>query len=189
MDAARREPMVAWARVCSMETRVTDVSTDVAGRVPFEPFEAFYRANSDRLYRALALSLSNDDLAREAADEAMVRVYARWNRVRELDNPVGWAYRVGLNWAMSWWRKRRRERAPVGDDWHPGNEPTDPAVVAARAALDCLPRNQRAVVVCRVMLEFSTAETAAVLGIASGTVKSRLSRALADLRTGFTQEG
>jgi len=34
-----------------------------ADHVIAEPFDAFYRAHSDRVYRALALSLSNDDLA------------------------------------------------------------------------------------------------------------------------------
>jgi RNA polymerase sigma-70 factor (ECF subfamily) len=79
-----------------------------------EPFEEFYRAHVDRVYRALAVTLGDSQLAREAADEAMARAYAHWRRVRGLDNPGGWAYRVGLNWATSWWRKLRRERALPG---------------------------------------------------------------------------
>jgi DNA-directed RNA polymerase specialized sigma24 family protein len=47
---------------------------------------------------------------------------------------------------------------------------------------------QRAVVVCRVLLDLSTIETASVLGIAEGTVKSRLSRALDGLRAELTEE-
>jgi RNA polymerase sigma-70 factor (ECF subfamily) len=54
--------------------------------------------------------------------------------------------------------------------------------LAARAALDRLPVDQRSVVVCRVLLDLSTAETAAVLRVSEGTVKSRLSRARAALR-------
>ncbi|MDG4791648.1 hypothetical protein O7626_38125 [Micromonospora sp. WMMD1102] len=82
-----------------------------AGQVAAEPFDAFYRAYSDRVYRALALSLRDDALAREATDEATTRAYARWDRVRGLDNPAGGAYRVGLNWATSWWRRSRSIRA------------------------------------------------------------------------------
>jgi RNA polymerase sigma factor (sigma-70 family) len=145
-----------------------------------EPFEAFYRAHVDRVYRALAVTLGDPHLAREATDEAMARSYAHWRRVRTLENPGGWAYRVGLNWATSWWRKVRRELPQrPGDASVP---PPDPEATAAQEALSRLAFPQRAVVVCRVLLDMSTAETAAVLGVAEGTVKSRLARALAALR-------
>jgi RNA polymerase sigma-70 factor (ECF subfamily) len=51
-----------------------------------------------------------------------------------------------------------------------------------RDAVVALPPHQREVVVCRYLLDFSERETAQVLGIATGTVKSRLSRALAALQ-------
>jgi RNA polymerase sigma factor (sigma-70 family) len=151
-------------------------------------FEEFYRAHLDRVYRALAITLGSDDLAREATDEAMARAYARWRRVADLDNPGGWVYRVGLNWATSRWRKLRREfRRPPSDGDRLTAAP-DPAAIAARTALERLPVAQRAVVVCRVLLDLSTIETASVLGIAEGTVKSRLSRALDGLRAELTEE-
>jgi RNA polymerase sigma-70 factor (ECF subfamily) len=150
-------------------------------------FEAFYRAQADRVYRALALTLSNADLAREATDEAMARAYARWVKVSGFDNPGGWVFRVGLNWANSWWRKVGRER-PLADDPSGGTiAPPDPAGVHALGALARLPQPQRAVIVCRVLLELSTIETAAALGVADGTVKSRLARGLATLRTSLTE--
>jgi RNA polymerase sigma-70 factor (ECF subfamily) len=48
--------------------------------------------------------------------------------------------------------------------------------------------DQRAVVVCRVLLDLSTADTAAVLGIGEGTAKSRLARALTALRAELGQD-
>lgn len=163
----------------------------VAGPAPVaaEPFEAFYRAQLDRVYRALAVTLGDPQLAREAADEAMARAYAHWRRVRGLDNPGGWVYRVGLNWATSWRRKLRRERALPDEPGAPVAAPApDPAAgTAARQALARLPLPQRAVVVCRVLLDLSTAETAALLRVAEGTVKSRLARALAALRDTLTE--
>lgn len=159
-----------------------------AGPDPDDGFEAFYPAYVDRVHRALTLSLGDDDLAREATDEAMLRAYARWGRVRRLDNPAGWVYRVGLNWATSWWRKLRRERPAVTDDQHPGTPGVDPTALAARAALNRLPLTQRTVVVCRVLLDLSTAETAAVLDLPTGTVKSRLARALETLRAELRDE-
>jgi RNA polymerase sigma factor (sigma-70 family) len=144
-------------------------------------FEAFYRANIDRVYRALAVTLRQDELAREAADEAMARAYAKWATVGHFDNPAGWVFRVGLNWATSWWRKVRREQPPVADSAHPQIGPPDNAV-AARDALAQLPLPQRAVITCRILLDLTTAETAVALGLTEGTVKSRLSRGLGALR-------
>jgi RNA polymerase sigma-70 factor (ECF subfamily) len=154
-----------------------------------EPFDAFYRAHVDRIHRALSLTLGDASLGREATDEAMVRAYANWPRVRGLDNPAGWVFRVGLNWALSWRRKLRRERPAVPEDQHPPAAPPDPAALAAREALAQLPVAQRAVVVCRVLLDLSTSETAAALSLSEGTVKSRLARSLTALRTTLTEEG
>jgi RNA polymerase sigma-70 factor (ECF subfamily) len=150
-------------------------------------FEAFYRAQVDRVYRALTLSLSSTDLAREATDEGMARAYARWDTVSTLDNPGGWVFRVGFNWACSWWRKLRRER-PMPDHLPGVVAQPDPAAIHAVQALGRLPRPQRAVVVCRILLGLSTAETATALGVAEGTVKSRLARGLAALRDGLSEE-
>jgi RNA polymerase sigma factor (sigma-70 family) len=165
------------------------ISTAQAEAVPRdlvgEPFEAFYRARGDQVYRALTVTLGDAALAREATDEAMLRAYARWSVVRGYGNPTGWVYKVGLNWATSWWRKVRRER--VGADLPPSAEQLDPAAIAARMAMAALPASYRAVVVCRILLDLSTADTALVLGVAEGTVKSRLSRALTALRAALSE--
>jgi RNA polymerase sigma factor (sigma-70 family) len=155
---------------------------EVASSADPVTFHEFYSAHAHRIYKALAVTLGNDDLAREAVDEAMTRAYANWRRVLELDNPAGWVYRVGCNWATSWWRKVRREQGVLTEERHPRTAATDPAVFAAREALARLPLAQRSVIVCRVLLDLSTAETADALGIAEGTVKSRLSRGLSALR-------
>ncbi len=150
-------------------------------------FEVFYRANVDRLHRALAVTLRREDLAGEAVAEAMARAWSRWPTVGNLDNPAGWVFRVALNWATSWWRKVRRERPPVTEADQPQHRPPDRAL-AARDALDRLPDPQRAVITCRVLLDLSTAETAEILRLSEGTVKSRLARGLAALRHELNSE-
>jgi RNA polymerase sigma factor (sigma-70 family) len=178
--------------------RVPDVETETAPRPADqanpdrrwadEPFEAFYAGAADRVYRALAVTLADPHLAREATDEAMARAFARWRQVAARENPGGWCFRVGLNWATSWRRKLRRER-PMSDDVRGPTAPgPDPAATSAVAALARLPLTQRAVVVCRVLFNLSTAETASALRIAEGTVRSRLSRAIAALRRELTEE-
>jgi DNA-directed RNA polymerase specialized sigma24 family protein len=149
-------------------------------------FEAFYREEVDQLYRALSVTLGDHHVGREAVDEAMVRACVRWRTVGGYDRPEGWVYRVALNWARSRWRKVRRELPfdPPADD-----EPAalvvagpEPSGGPALVALQQLPLEQRAVVVCRVLLDLDTAQTATALRIPEGTAKSRLARGLAVLR-------
>ncbi|MEY2426104.1 MAG: hypothetical protein QOI61_1676 [Actinomycetota bacterium] len=144
-------------------------------------FDEFYRSRRDRVARALALTLGDAHLGAEAADEAMTRAYQRWTRVGAYDDPGAWAYRVGLNWATSVLRRRNRAPEPLFEATRSEMDHIgEPTVVAALAAL---PVKQRAVVICRFYLGLTEAETAAALHVRPGTVKSRLHRALAQLRT------
>lgn len=138
-------------------------------------FDRFYRAHADTLRQGLCLALGDVELGTEAADEAMARACERWADVAGYANPTGWAYRVGLNWARSRQRRHRwRDRRPVPDIPVP-TVPGDPDLTVALGRLDV---DQRAVVVCRYLLDWSVDDTAAALDIPVGTVKSRLARAL-----------
>jgi RNA polymerase sigma factor (sigma-70 family) len=136
-------------------------------------------AQRDRLYRAVALVVGDAGLAGEAIDEAMTRAYSRWERIEDYASPEGWVYRVALNVARSTLRKKQRE-----DLWEqpPERMVVDlPPDLELRAALGRLPLKFRAVVVARYLLDWSTSDTAAALGIPEGTVKTRLRRALSRL--------
>jgi RNA polymerase sigma factor (sigma-70 family) len=142
-------------------------------------FESWYAETRPGLARALALSIGDNDLAREAIDEAMTRAYAAWPRVSQLENPTGWVYRVAMNRAVSVFRRRRRPQRVLHTTDNDMPMPMDATVSAAFDALDV---KHRAVVVCRYLLGWSARETAEALHIPAGTVKSRLSRATAELR-------
>lgn len=142
-------------------------------------FDVFYQTEVDQLYRVLSLGLGSADLASEAVDEAMTRAYQNWDTVGLLDNPAGWVYRVAMNWSVSRLRRRNRER--LGQDWDvcASDQPDN---IDLHRALAKLSLKGRSVVVLRHMLGWSTAETAAALGMKEGTVKSILARTLAELR-------
>jgi|GEM_PF-593147 len=144
-------------------------------------FDTFYRTKRPVIAQALALSLGDIDVAAEATDEAMTRAYARWTTVGVLERPEAWVYRVASNWALSVFRRRRlslhRLYDPLIAEVGTGVDPTVHRAVAALGV------KQRSVVVCRHLLGWSVAETAAALGISEGTVKSRLHRATTTLRT------
>lgn len=141
-------------------------------------FDEFYRRHRDAVARTLALTVGDDGLGFEAADEAMARAYQRWAVVSTLANPEGWVYRTGLNWARSWLRRRTRGAAKdplLAPAERIEDRPGDPDLARAVARL---PDKLRAVVVLRYYRDWSVEETADALDIAPGTVKSRLSRAL-----------
>ncbi len=143
-------------------------------------FDVFYDAHHAPVAKALALTLGDTELGFEATDEAMTRAYQRWGTVRTYDNPAGWVYRVGLNWARSFLRRKKRVTSSPDLEELPTHDPapSDPALAQALARLD--PKH-RSVVVLRYLLDWSVDQTADALGVAPGTVKSRLHRALEQL--------
>jgi RNA polymerase sigma factor (sigma-70 family) len=153
----------------------------VGERILTLDFGTFYRLHRQEIARTLALSLGDVQLADEAADEAMTRAFVHWKKVERMDNPQGWVYRVAFNWALSSLRRvRRAPRLKMVVESEEQPSVRDPHVQAALAALDV---KHRSVVVCRHLLGWSEAQTASALGIRPGTVKSRLSRATAQLRS------
>ena len=143
-------------------------------------FDAFYRTCRPDIARALALSLGDLELAVEATDEALTRAFARWRVVSRPDRPEAWVYRVASNWALSVFRGRRRSLHRLYEREAMDSQVRDPAIHSAVSRLDV---KHRSVVVCRHFLGWSVADTATALGISEGTVKSRLHRASAQLRT------
>ena len=154
-------------------------------RLTPDRFEDFFRANWNSIYRPLAATLGDADLARDATAEAMARAYQRWSKVRTYGNPSGWVYRVGLNWARSRFRKRRREirRAAPGVDGSYDDEYRGDLEEKLRR----LPLDHRAVIVLRYYMDWSQEQVASALGIPVGTVKSRLHRALRSLEQELQQ--
>jgi RNA polymerase sigma-70 factor (ECF subfamily) len=151
-----------------------------ATRLRQPAFEDFYRIQREPVFRALALTLRDRELAGEAVDEAMARAYQHWRSVSGYDNQPGWAYTVGLNWARTRMRMRKREiiTDTVPDRAVEIHLPR-PELDRVLAQLDL---RSRAVVVLRYYLDWSYEDIAAALRIPLGTVKSRLHRALAAIK-------
>jgi RNA polymerase sigma-70 factor (ECF subfamily) len=142
-------------------------------------FGAFYRESREEMVRALVLALGLRDLGVEAADEAYARALERWDEVSGYENPEGWVYRVGLNWARSRLRRRRFSMEDLFSGGVHVDELPDPELLEA---VEDLSFKYRSVVVARFFLDWSIEQTATALGIPEGTVKTRQSRALERLR-------
>ena len=117
-----------------------------------------------RLVGMLSLLCGDGDTAEELAQETLARVWLRWSRVRELDEPlaIAWTYRVGINLANSWLRRRVAERraharlAARATGAHIDSDSAD--AVAVRQAVAALPRRQRTALVLRYYADLPVAE-------------------------------
>jgi RNA polymerase sigma-70 factor (sigma-E family) len=148
-------------------------------------FEQFIESHGTGLVR-LAYNICGDrERAEDAAQEASVAVYMKWSR---LDDPLAYARRVAVNATHDDWRRSsRQDRIGAALRQVPAPAPVSPQQLvlehdALTTALDELPHGQRSVVVLRYWSQLSEAETAAVLELSTGTVKSQCSRALVRLR-------
>jgi DNA-directed RNA polymerase specialized sigma24 family protein len=145
-------------------------------------FAVFYQASMDRCLRAVLASVGDRQLAEDLVSEGFVRALMAWRKVRQHPAPGAWVVRTALNTRISWSRRHRREVPLTGGDAPalPGPEPVMDAALLAEVRQ--LPLRQREVIALRVFLDLDTQTTAAVLGIAPGTVGAHLSRAVATLR-------
>jgi len=152
-----------------------------------EEFSRYVTERSGALLRIAYLLTGNRADAEDLLQTALAKTYLSWSRIQDKGALDGYVRRVLVNTQTSWWRKRRVEEYPTDQLPEQVWEDTRPAEIELRStvwnSLSQLPRRQRAVVVLRYYEDLSEAETAEVMGISVGTVKSTASRALAKLRT------
>jgi RNA polymerase sigma-70 factor, ECF subfamily len=158
-------------------------------------------AEHERMVFQLALHLLGDrDEALDLSQEVFLRVFRTIHAFRGQSALRTWIYRIVINQARNrqrWWRRRHRNDQVSldqhlmehGDVRQPGDDESPHRALARKElatrlwrALDALPFDQRTVVVLREIDGMSYDEIAFSLGVAIGTVKSRLTRARTTLR-------
>ena len=157
-----------------------------------DEFREFVTERSSALLRTAYLLAGDWATAEDLLQISLTKTFLAWKRLGHLDAVEPYTRKVLVNTATSWWRRR----------WH-GERPTEvlPERVTAdgldeRLERDALwrhvrelPARQRAVLVLRFYEDQSEAETARVLGVSVGTVKSQCSRALSTLRLRLSEQG
>jgi RNA polymerase sigma-70 factor, ECF subfamily len=157
-----------------------------------EEFREFVAARSGALLRTAYLLAGDWASAEDLLQIALTKTYLAWRRLGHIEAVEPYTRKVLVNSATSWWRRR----------WH-GERPTE--VLPERATDDgldtriehdllwrqvlTLPPRQRAVLVLRFYEDLSEVDTATLLGVSVGTVKSQCSRALAALRRRMGEHG
>ena len=142
-------------------------------------FDELFHRHQRQLHRLARLTTRTPEDAEDALQDAMLSAHRGAGSFRH-DAAVGsWLHRIVFNACLD--RLRRTKAHPTAplEDIYPVADRTaqvETAIVVQRALMR-LPVEQRAAVVAVDMQGYSVADTAALLGVAEGTVKSRCSRA------------
>jgi RNA polymerase sigma-70 factor (sigma-E family) len=152
-----------------------------------DEFDTFVRSRTPALLRAAYLLTGDQHLAEDLVQSALARTHRAWRGLRATGNAEAYTRKVMYHLQVSFWRRGRVAESLPGDLPEPRRAATDDAdatnlrMVLRRALLQ-LTAKQRAVLVLRFFEDRSEAETADLLGVSPGTVKSQTSKALVRLR-------
>jgi RNA polymerase sigma-70 factor, ECF subfamily len=146
-------------------------------------FDAFFREWFPRLVSLGVTMTGRSDVARDVAQESLVRAFRHWNVVGRYDSPGAWTRKVAVNLLLDHLRSVGRERAAV--ERLAGRIRTtvgEPAVDRWTELVAGLPEGQRVIVTLFYADDLSVGEIAEVMDVASGTVKAQLFKARERLR-------
>lgn len=149
---------------------------------------ALLREHEDAWYRFSLSLLGDPETARDATQETALRVLKKLPGFRGEAAFKTWTLSIALNVCREQRRRRRWLALPAGlskADTLPGPPARAESTEDSRhlaGLLEQLPRRQREAVTLRYLQQLSTAETAAAMGCAEGTVKATLAKALTTLR-------
>lgn len=156
---------------------------------------AWIREFTPRLY-GVALAFAHDaDDAEDLLQELWLRAYRRASQRSSTMPPGAWLHAILISIGRSRWRRRRRRQLLLAL-WHRSDSERTVGATPDIArelrhaqlwrAIAVLPSLQRTILLLRIVDDLATSEVAAQLGLAEGTVKSSLHRALRSLRGEMT---
>ena len=145
-----------------------------------DSFDAYVAARYRALLRTAYLLTGNHHDAEDLVQATLVKVVGSWRRIE--DRPDGYVRRVMVNEHVSRWRKHRGREVVVDRTPELAHRDETDDALSLQAALRELAPRQRAVIVLRYFEDLTERETADLLDISVGTVKSQARDALARLR-------
>ncbi len=157
-------------------------------------FERFFLANFDGLVRSLAAITGDRELASDCVQEAFIRAFARWRRIRRFDNPSTWVRRVAINLSLDSKRSdRRRVNREEGVSLRAADNQslTAEAVISNMRLVELLSQltpQQRSVAALFYIEDLPVNQIAESLLISTGAVKFHLNKARGQLRDALERE-
>lgn len=188
----------------NIESDVIVVERVLAGEP--DAFSLLVRKYQDRIYSAVLNYVYAPDEAMDITQETFVKAYVNLHRFNSSSSFYTWLYRIAINTAIDWLRKRKNRKVESLDDakyTEVGFEPeakdmdSDPERVLTRnenerllrSAISKLTHKLRGVLVLHDVEGLSQEEIAGILKIPVGTVKSRISRARIELKNILQKQG
>ena len=146
-------------------------------------FEQLFHRHHRHLHRVARLTSRSAEDAEDALQEAMVSAHRGAGSFRHDAAVSSWLHRIVVNACLDRLRRNKIHPTVALDDVYPVSDRTAQieTAIAVQRALMHLPVEQRAAVVAVDMHGYSVADTARMLGVAEGTVKSRCARGRARL--------
>lgn len=156
-----------------------------------DDFRGWAVANRVRLRQAAFLMCGDWFLADDLVQDTLIRMYDAWPRVRGAADLTRYSRRVLVNRYLDHRRRPSRREQPTDSLPEHAGAPDDDSGYRDRlvAALRMVPPRQRAVLVMRFFEDMSVAQTAEILAVSNGTVKSQTARGLATLRDALAEQG
>ncbi len=156
-----------------------------------DEFEQFFLAQYEAVLQVLVLTTGDRERATDATQEAFIKAYARWSKIRHYESPAAWVRRVAINASHDSFRSDRRRRkreeaVPVDVEIDVTDRHSSDTL--ATDLLHDLPTRQREVATLFYVDDRSVAEIAKILHLNEGTVKYHLSHAREGLRKLLDQD-
>jgi len=148
------------------------------GRAAAPPFERFYEAHRDEIFRYLARLLGRD-LAEDAFQETFLRALRGYPELRHADHLRAWAFTIATRVALD---ERRRARPAAVDLPELPTTDSRPAYAELAHLADDLPRTERAAVVLRYGYDLDYADIAQALGSSEDAARQAASSGVRRLR-------
>lgn len=150
-------------------------------------FEQLVRRYEGRLMSVLLRFVRDRELARDLSQETFLRVFERLDQFDPSRRFGPWLFRIGVNLALDFMRKRKRRVWPSLFSDSRAERAPDPAVADPRQSIDleqevrrvleAIPEKYRTVLVLRDLENFSTSEIAAIMHRKEATIRWRLAEA------------
>jgi RNA polymerase sigma-70 factor (sigma-E family) len=158
-------------------------------------YREFVAGQLQPLLRTAYLLCGHWQTAEDLVQTTLVQLYRAWPRAASWEEPRAYARQMLANAYLSARRRRWRGEQPMAEPPDDRDAPRRPDPTTAVADRDWqwqlllrLPPRQRAVLVLRFWDDFDVAETARLLGISPGTVKSQTAHGLATLRQALAEQ-
>ena len=147
-------------------------------------FDDFFRSTHRRAFTAMCLVTGDRHEAEEIVQDAYLRLFERWDRVAEMEDPEGYLFRTTMNVFRNRYRRATRvvRRAVALESAHRDDLATVEARDQVVRLLQPLAPRQRAAVLATAILDLSADEAGRLLGMKAATVRALSARARQQIR-------